>query len=213
MKQYTVEELQKNYENFLEAIRRVFEGERLEKLLHMYSEDELGENLMISPASGNKNYHNAYDGGYIDHVMNVVKNSLLVRDLYTKVGGNINFTQEELLFAAFHHDLGKLGDVEKVHYLPNDSEWHIKNRGEFYKSNPELSYLSHTDRTFFLLNKYGIQYTENEYFGIKLTDGMYDEDNVKYLKTFDITKSQRSNIGHILHFADHMSSLVERDNQ
>ena len=211
MKQYTVEELQKNYENFLEAIRRVFEGERLEKLLHMYSEDELGENLMISPASGNKNYHNAYDGGYIDHVMNVVKNSLLVRDLYTKIGGIIDFTQEELLFAAFHHDLGKLGDVEKVHYLPNDSEWHIKNRGEFYKSNPELSFLTHTDRTFFLLNKYGIQCTENEYFGIKLTDGMYDEDNVKYYKVFNPDRYLKTNIQYILHWADHMSTCKERD--
>ena len=124
---------------------------------------------------------------------------------------NIDFEQEELLFAAFHHDLGKLGDVGNLHYIKNDSEWHIKNRGEVYKSNTDLSYLTHTDRTFFLLNKYGIQYTEKEYFGIKLTDGMYDEDNVKYLKTFDIKKAQRSNIAHLLHFADHMSTLIERD--
>ena len=40
---------------------------------------------------------------------------------------------------------------------------------------------------------------------------MYDEDNVKYLKTFDIKKAQRSNIAHLLHFADHMSTLIERD--
>ena len=52
-------------------------------------------------------------------------------------------------------------------------------------SNSELSYLTHTDRTFFLLQEYGIKYNENEYFGIKLTDGMYDEDNVKYFKVFD----------------------------
>ena len=71
--------------------------------------------------------------------------------------------------------------------------------------------MTHTDRTFFLLSQYGIQYNEKEFFGIKLTDGIYDEDNMKYLKTFDINKAQRSNIGHILHFADHMSTLIERD--
>ena len=177
----------------------------------MYSMDELGPNLMLSPASGNVNYHNAYEGGYIDHVINVSRNAIRMMRLYKEAGGIIDFEQEELLFAAFHHDLGKLGDVGNLHYIKNDSEWHIKNRGEVYKSNTDLSYLTHTDRTFFLLNKYGIQYTEKEYFGIKLTDGMYDEDNVKYLKTFDIKKAQRSNIAHILHFADHMSTLIERD--
>ena len=211
MKQYTVEELGENYEKFLEAIKRVFSGERLEKLLHMYSEDELGENLMVSPASGNYNYHNAYDGGYIDHVMNVVKNSMKVKSLYVEIGGVVDFEDEELLFAAFHHDLGKLGDKGETHYVPNDSEWHIKNRGEYYKSNPNLSYLTHTDRTFFLLNKYGIQYTENEYFGIKLTDGLYDEDNIKYYKVYNTDKYLKSNIQYILHWADHISTCKERD--
>jgi hypothetical protein len=211
MKNYTVEQLDKNYKSFLKAIEKSFTGERLEKLLHMYSEDELGENLMISPASGNVNYHNAYDGGYIDHVMNVVRNSLKVMKLYEEQGGVINFTQEELLFAAFHHDLGKLGDAGKPHYVPNSSDWHIKNRGELYTANDTLTYFTHTDRTFFLLNKYGIQYTENEYFGIKLTDGMYDEDNVKYYKVFDVKKYLKSNIQYILHWADHMSTCIERD--
>ena len=40
------------------------------------------------------------------------------------------FTQEELLFAAMHHDLGKLGDGTKPYYLPQDSEWHRKNKNE-----------------------------------------------------------------------------------
>lgn len=212
MKQYNEKQLQQNYENFLKAIEKTFDGERLEKLLHMYSEGELGLNLMVSPASGNVNYHNAYDGGYIDHVMNVVKNSLRMMKFYEEQGGLINFTQEELLFSAFHHDLGKLGERGEPHFIPNDNDWQVK-KGQIYSSNTSISYMTHTDRTFYLLNKYGIQYSENEFFGIKLTDGIYDEDNMKYLKTFDINKAQRSNIGHILHFADHMSTLIERDSQ
>ena len=177
----------------------------------MYSMEELGPNLMLSPASGNKNYHNAYEGGYIDHVMNVARNSLRMMKLYQEAGGIIDFEQEELLFAAFHHDLGKLGDNGNMYYTKNDSDWHIKNRGELYKRNTDLSYLTHTDRTFFLLQKYGVTYTENEYFGIKLTDGMYDEDNVKYYKVFDVSKYLKTNIQYILHWADHMSTTIERD--
>ena len=211
MVKHTEKQLEENYNKFLEALKKSFDGERLKKLLHMYSMDELGPNLMLSPASGNVNYHNAYEGGYIDHVINVSRNAIRMMRLYKESGGIIDFTQEELLFAAFHHDLGKLGSKGKIHYVDNPSDWHVKNQGKVYVSNPELSYLTHTDRTFFLLQEYGIKYNENEYFGIKLTDGMYDEDNVKYLKTFDIKKAQRSNIAHILHFADHMSTLIERD--
>jgi hypothetical protein len=211
MNRYNEVKLEENYNKFLEAIKKSFTGERLEKILHMYSMDELGPNLMLSPASGNKNYHNAYEGGYIDHIMNVARNSLRMMKLYQEAGGIIDFKQEELLFAAFHHDLGKLGDKGKLHYLTNDRDWHIKNRGETYKRNTELSYLTHTDRTFFLLQKYGITYSENEYFGIKLTDGMYDEDNVKYYKVFDVSKYLKTNIQYILHWADHMSTTIERD--
>lgn len=211
MNRYNEIQLEENYNKFLEAIKKSFDGERLEKLLHMYSMDELGPNLMLSPASGNVNYHNAYEGGYIDHVMNVARNSLRMMKLYKEAGGIIDFTQEELLFAAFHHDLGKLGDKGTLYYVNNDSDWHVKNRGEVYKRNTELSYLTHTDRTFFLLQKYGVQYVENEYFGIKLTDGMYDEDNVKYYKVFDVSKYLKSNIQYILHWADHMSTTIERD--
>ena len=99
------------------------------------------------------------------------------------------------------------------HYKIQESEWHRKNRGDVYTWNDDISYMTHTDRTFYLLSQYDLKYSEKEFFGIKLTDGIYDEDNMKYLKTFDIKKAQRSNIGHVLHFADHMSTLIERDEQ
>ena len=49
--------------------------------------------------------------------------------------------------------------------------------------------------------------------GIKLTDGLYDEDNTKYYKVYDSAKYLRSNIQYILHWADHMSTCIERDVQ
>jgi hypothetical protein len=213
VQRYNEEQLEQNYNKFIEGLKKSFEGERLEKLLHMYSMDELGPNLILSPASGNKNYHNSYEGGYIDHVMNVTRNALRMMKLYQEAGGFIDFTKEELLFSAFHHDLGKLGSKGKLSYVVNTSEWHVKNQGKLYVSNPELSFLTHTDRTFFLLQEYGIKYNETEYFGIKLTDGMYDEDNVKYYKVFDTSKYLKSNIQYILHWADHMSTCIERDRE
>jgi hypothetical protein len=206
----TESELKQNYDKFLAIVNKYFTGERLEKLLFMYSDDELGGNLMVSPASGNKNYHNAYEGGYIDHIFNVCKNALKMKKTFEEAGGVCDFTEEELLFVAIHHDLGKLGTKEELHYAPNDSKWHIENRGELYKRNEKNSFMAITDRTLFTLSQYGIAINENEYFGIKLTDGLYDDDNEKYYKVYDTSKYLKSNIQYIMHWADHMSTVIER---
>ena len=209
MKHKTEAELRANYDKFIAVIKKYFKGERLEQLLHMYSESELGGNLTVAPASGNAGYHNCYPGGYIDHLFNVCRNALKVKQMFTEMGGKPDFTDEALMFCALHHDLGKLGTKENLHYIPNDSEWHIKNKGEVYKKNTNLTFMTITDRTFFTLQHYGIRISEAEYFGIKLTDGLYDEDNTKYLKVFDPKKALRFNLAHVMHWADHMSTVVE----
>ena len=211
MNKYTEEQLKKNYERFLSIVKKYFTGERLEKLLHMYSESELGINLTLAPASGSKHYHNAYVGGYIDHIFNVCRNSLSMKKIFEEAGGVCDFTDEELIFAALHHDLGKLGVKNQMHYLPADTDWEIK-RGNIFKRNEDIPYMTLTDRTFFTLQEYGITYNEKEYFAIKLTDGMYDEDNQKYLKGHDIKKQLKWKLQFILHWADHMSTVIERQN-
>ena len=115
MRNYTEEQLKENYEKFLAFIRKAFakQPERMEQLLHMYSEDELGMELIVAPASGKAHFHSAYVGGYIDHVMNVCKNSIGMMNQFKAGGGFVDFEIEELLFAALHHDLGKLGDGSK----------------------------------------------------------------------------------------------------
>ena len=69
-----------------------------------------------------------------------------------------------------------------------------------------------TDRTFYTLSLYQVPISENEYFGIKLTDGLYDDDNEKYYKVYDTSKYLKSNIQYIMHWADHMSTIIERQN-
>ena len=208
----TQKELEANYDKFIAIVKKYFKGERLEKLLNMYSETELGTNLAIAPASGNLGYHNCYTGGYIDHIFNVCKNAMKVKQFFTDMGGRPDFTDEELIFCALHHDLGKLGTKGKPHYIPNDSDWHVKNKGAMYKTNTENVYMTITDRTFFTLQDYAVRITEKEYFAIKLTDGMYDEDNTKYLKVFDPSKAMKFNLAHVMHWADHMSTVIESQN-
>ena len=134
---------------------------------------------------------------------------LKVKELFIQLGGKPDFTDEELIFCALHHDLGKLGTKGKPFYILNPSDWHVKNQGKLFTSNDELDFMTHTDRTMFTLQHYGISVTEKEYFGMKLTDGLYDEDNTKYLKVYDAKKAIKSNLPHLMHWADHMSTVIE----
>ena len=70
-----------------------------------------------------------------------------------------NYTEEELIFAAMHHDLGKVGDLHNDHYIPNDSDWHIKNQGKYYVNNPDLQFMTPPDRGIWILNQFGITIT------------------------------------------------------
>jgi hypothetical protein len=209
MRSYTEEQLQANYEKFINALKKVFSGERLEKLLHMYSETELGVELTLAPASGKLHFHSAYVGGYIDHVMNVAKNSYKLKKVYEESGFPADFTDEELFFAAFHHDLGKLGVPGKPQYLPQESEWHRKNQNSMFTHNPELHYMDVTHRALWLLNHYGITYTEKEMLGIMLADGLYNEATKPYFISYKEEFRLKTDLPYILHWADHMSCRQE----
>lgn len=212
IEKFTEEELNAKYDIFMKIIHKFMPDERIEKLEHMYSQDELGQNLLTSPASSKRDYHNAYEGGYIDHILNVCKNAMAVKKTWEAAGTEIDFTDEELMFVALHHDLGKLGLPGNPLYIPNPSEWHVKNQGKIYTMNNEIPHMTHTDRSFFLLNNYGFKLTEKEYLGIRLTDGLYDESNKDYYIVYNFDMAIKTPMYHIMHQADLMSSYIEQHN-
>ena len=209
MKQLTEQQIQDNWLKLRGIINDTFDGERLEKLNTMY--DYFEDRMVVAPASAIEHYHNACVGGYVEHVIHIVEMSQQVRDLWLQNGADINFTNEELIFAALHHDLGKVGDLEHDYYVINESEWHRKNQGKIYNHNQDLTFMTVTDRALFLLQHFQIPMNENEYLGLKLTDGMYEDANEKYLKTFLPETGLRSHIARILHQADMMATYIEGD--
>ena len=209
MKELTPEQIQKNWEQLRNLITNTFEGERLEKLNTMY--DYFEDRMCLAPASGREHFHNAHVGGYVEHVLHVIDCALKITNLWQASGATINFTTEEVIFAAMHHDLGKVGDMDKDYYVPQESEWHRKNQGSIFNHNPELQYMTVTDRAIFLLNQFGINMTEWEYVGLRLTDGLYEEANKSYYISYNKDWALKSNIAYILHQADSMATHIEYD--
>jgi hypothetical protein len=201
----TEEKIQQDYAKFMEYIEA---DPRAEKLKEMYV--PLQDQLTLAPASGKTYFHNAFPGGYLDHILRVTETALKVAGLYKGMEGDINFTKQELIFAALHHDLGKLGHPDEgPYYVDQDSDWHRK-RGELYKQNENLQYFKAPERGLFLLQKYGVEITQNEWLGIKLSDGIYDEGNKSYMINY-APYAMKTNLPYIIHWADHISSRVEND--
>ena len=205
---FTAEELVENYEKFRKLINQTFTGERLEALNKMY--DHFEERMLYTPASSVEHYHNAFPGGYIDHVLRVTRNALKVYDLWQDLGMIMEeFDKETLIFTALHHDLGKLGTPDADYYIKNDSEWHVKNQGKIYKTNPNIHWMNLNDRTMYNLQYFGVKYTEEEMIGMRLTDGLYDENNKEYYIKYNNDDRLATSIPFIMHTADQMAAIYE----
>jgi HD superfamily phosphohydrolase YqeK len=207
MKNLSPEQMAENLAKFYSLIDKYISGGRKDKLIEMYKDIE--ETLATSPASTKISHHNAFAGGYLDHVIRVTEAALVFEKVWDKFGQNKNYTTEELAFAALNHDLGKLGTNDEPVYIPNQSQWHRENQGLMFNYNPAITHMRIAERSLFVLQKYGIQVSENEFLAIRLHDGLYEEANKQYYITYNKDTELRSNIAYILHQADLMSSKIE----
>ena len=205
----TEEQLLENWNTLIAEIEETITGPRKQKLIDLYN--DLQSEMMYAPASGFEHFHNCFVGGYVDHVNRVVA---CARKLYLtwKDMGLVadDFTHEELMFVALNHDLGKIGDLKNPLYVPNDSEWHRKNQGKIYNYNSEINtYLGVPDRSLWILNQHGIKMSEQEFLGIKIHDGLYEEGNGQYLKPYNKDRALYTALPLIVHQADLMASRIE----
>ena len=202
-------QIEQNWNSLIQLIEDNFGGERKENLLKMYN--HLKDRMMFAPASSKEHFHNAFPGGYVEHVLNITNAVRKVYNTWKECGAHINFTEEEMIFATLHHDLGKVGDDSEDYYIPNESEWHRKNQGKIYTSNPKLQYMNISDRSLWLLQKFDVKLNQTEYIGLRLADGLYEEGNKQYLISFNPDFALNSNLPYIIHQADMIASKTEGD--
>jgi len=204
----TAEKIQSNWEEFHSNIKKYIKGDRQTQLLAFYTKFQ--ERLILMPAAHKKEYHNAFPGGYIDHVNRVVRCALKQYELWKEEGADITtFTVEELVFSAINHDLGKMGDAQNESYIPQTDQWRRDKLGEEYMHNKKIAFAAVPDRGLFLLQSHDIKYTFNEMLAIQTHDGLYDSANEKYLKSFMPETKPRTSLPFILHQADMMAARIE----
>jgi len=152
----TAEQIQENWNVFIGNIEKYISSPRKEKLIAFY--EKFQECISLMPAAHKKEYHNAFPGGYVEHVNRVVRCSLKHAELWKEEGADMDtFTIEELVFSAINHDLGKMGDEENESYIPQTDKWRRDKLGEDYMFNKKVQFASVPDRGLFLLQSHSVQ--------------------------------------------------------
>lgn len=203
------EKIKSNWERYRGLVNDLFPS-RKDVLNKMY--DEFEDRMIFMPASSMEHFHNAFAGGYVDHVLRVMDCALTLHNTWTVMGADMSgYTEEELLFAAMHHDLGKVGfpgDGNEVYQIET-SDWHRKNQGKLYKTNANIPFAMVPDLSVWLLQEHDVKMSWTEYQAIKIHDGMYDDANKPYFVSRSPQAKLKTNLPIILHHADHMASTIE----
>jgi hypothetical protein len=206
--QLNAEQIKGNWDILMSRIDTYISEPRRTQVKEFYSKYQ--ERIIMMPAAHKKEYHNAFPGGYVDHVLRVIDCSLKLHNVWEEMGADIStYTKEELVFSALNHDLGKMGDEDNEAYIPQTDQWRKDKLGEDYMYNTKLAFASIPDRSLFLLMSHGIQYSFNEMITIQTHDGLYDEANKKYLMGFMVEQKPRTALPFILHQADLMAARIE----
>ena len=204
----TAEQIQDNWNKFLSIIDEHISEPRCSELKAFY--EQYAERIMLMPASHKKEYHNAFPGGYVDHVLRVVQCALKLNKVWVEMGVDTStYTVEELVFASLNHDLGKMGDEQNESYIPQTDQWRKEKLGEDYKFNDRLEYMSVPDRGLHLLMSHNVTFSRNEMLAIKLHDGLYDDANKPYLMSWSPETKPRTALVFIVHQADLMAARIE----
>jgi hypothetical protein len=122
--------------------------------------DEIAPKMFSCPASYRIDYNSCFPGGLVHHSLKVMKYMVrLAEGLKYK-----DYNKDSVVILSLFHGIGKIGDGVDDFYLPNDDYW--KSRGYHYKINDKFNKISPHHLSLYLLQKYDIELTYEEYMAI-----------------------------------------------
>lgn len=124
---------------------------------------------LTAPAS--TRYHLAHDGGLLEHSVNVATTLLKLRETLAT-----DLAVESCVIVGLYHDLGKVGMPGQPYYLPNPSQWHIRNQGIRYIINQDIVHLDIATRSLYILAQH-MTLRDDEAQAIRYHDGQYIVEN------------------------------------
>jgi predicted HD phosphohydrolase len=166
----TPEEIEKKWKTFESLLKRLSDDNILNLI------DSIGQRIIMSPASQRSDQYGAYPGGLVEHSLNVASFLRNANEVY-----NHGLDMNSIIKVSLLHDIGKIGDLENDLFLVQDSDWHREKLNQEYKYNENISKMSVSHRTLFLLQHFGVSLTKSEWLAIQLAQGSHFEENRFYV--------------------------------
>jgi len=138
--------------------------------------ETIGERLLMCPASMKNDQYGCYPGGVVEHALDV---ALTMRKINEAM--DMNIQSSSILKVALLHEIGKMGDENIDYFIEQDSDWHVEKLGQHYKYNEKIDKMSISHRTLYLLQKFHIELTREEWVAIKISGGSHFEENRFYV--------------------------------
>jgi hypothetical protein len=154
----------------------------------------LGQDFFLAPASPMKDMNNAFHGGLLDHAIKVAKYSVyLNKSIPTKMQMDVS----SVLKVSFLSEIGKT-----FLFVPNKSEWHVKNLGKYFEYDEDLVSMRVGERSLYYAMSNGVKLTEEECQAI-LNHDKSDEDKQN--------RWYSNNLGQILKQATDLAIMEEKE--
>ena len=173
----TAEQISENWGRLQSIIDETFVGERLEKIKELH--DHFEARMMLAPASGTGWFHNAFPGGYVSHVLNVMQWAKSYYELFKSQGmfvDDINEIYDKHIKKLPHHNnklAGKIVNEHTIDYLLTDAM-----KAEF--KSMFKTYLIHAQKP---------------YWDCKLTSAWVNEMKINEYNPFHYHTSQNTELG------------------
>lgn len=190
------EQIYANWMTFQKFCQNISDESRRDKILKML--ESIGDELVITPASAKRDFHNAFAGGLVDHSLRVLRNAVK----YSKAM-NLNIERDSVIIAALFHDLGKIGDGTQPYYVKQTDKWREEKLGEVYTHNHKLTHMSVGLRSLYVLSSHNVILTQPEWLAIYLNDGWVLQENKPYCL-------KEPALVHVIQTADYFSTLQEK---
>jgi len=200
----TSEQILLRWTTLMEFVDNNFEGQQKENIKKLF--DHFEDRMIDAPASSRPQYHNCFLGGLLDHSVRVVQTALDIYEQFKSMDVKVTASKQDVILAAMFHDLGKIGDLDNPYYIIQTDEWRRNKLREWYTFNNKLEPMSVTDRSLWLLQYFNIELKPEVWKAIKLSDGLFEPGNDRLFRQPDT----RNILHYIVHFADWMSTVAEK---
>lgn len=163
------------FETYSKIFKKYFPCSGSEKFLDDYG------NRLATCARGLTREEGGYHGALVEFLSNVA--------LRAKETSEGVCSQKSAIRVALVHELGKLGSLENELFVEQESSWHREKLGQNFKYNESCKKMSVSHRTLYLLQKYGIELTSDEWLTVYLSQGMHFQEAGFYAKSKPILAS------------------------